>query len=198
MIRSIILVSVVTAAIATGCKGETKTQDNPQMKADLDACLAAKKQKEDLNAQLIAEKAQGLKNGETSGSAAPQEFLVTINGDVVTIKPGGANTGNEPGPDAKIASALTSQFIDIVRKSRGSIQKCDEQTLKKRSDLAHQTMRVTVTASFAKQGTYRDATFQPSLGDTFDNCIHTIATHWALPATSPAITLQAPIDLKPS
>ena len=186
---------VLVLSLAVGCKGETKIQDNPQTKADLDACLTAKADKEAMNAKLLDENAKLLKGNTQNASS---EIVVTIQGDVLTVKPGGGGGNAGPPVDPKVSSALSSQFIDIVRKSRGSFQKCYEGVLKKRSDLQAHAQMITVTASFDKQGVYKNATFAPSLDATFDNCVHGIAIHWALPATSPAITLQAPIELKPS
>ena len=197
MIRQslVLLFTSGVLSLVGGCKGETKIQDNPQTKADLDACLTAKTDKEAMNAKLRDENAKLMKGNTQNGAS---EIVVTIQGDVLTVKPGGTGSNSGPPVDPKISSALTSQFIDIVRKSRGSFQKCYESVLKKRSDLQSHATMLTVTASFDKQGVYKNATFAPSLDATFDNCVHGIAIHWALPATAPPITLQAPIELKPS
>ncbi len=193
MIRSS-LALVCVLSFGPGCKGETKVQDNPQTKADLEACTTALADKTAMNAKLLDENATLLK-GNTQN--APSELVVTIQGDVLTVKAnaGGSSAGPPPSP---ASIALTNTFIDIVRKSRGSFQKCFEGVLRKRTDLQSHTTMVTVTASFEKQGVYKAATFAPSLDAAFDNCVHAIATHWALPATAPAVTLQAPIELKPS
>jgi len=188
---------VVSCVVLGGCKGETKIQDNPQTKADLDTCTAALADKTAMNTKLLDENATLLK-GNTQN--APSELVVTITGDVLTVKPGATGgSGGAPAFTPSPASiALTNTFIDIVRKSRGSFQKCYEGVLRKRGDLQNHTQQIVVRASFEKQGVYKNAVFEPSLDATFDNCVHAIATHWALPATAPAVTLQAPIDLKPS
>lgn len=190
------LALVMFSAIAA-CKGETKIQENPQTKADLDACNTIRTDKEAMNARLLDENAKLLK-GNTQN--APSELIVTIQGDVLTVKPGATGGGTPPGPppNSKESIALTGQFIDIVRKSRPAFQKCYEGVLRKRPELGTHATMMTVRASFEKQGIYKTATFEPSLDATFDNCVHGIAIHWALPATSPPVTLQAPIELKPS
>jgi hypothetical protein len=187
-------IALLVVSVLAACKGETKIQDNPQTKADLDTCTAALADKTAMNTKLLDENATLLK-GNTQN--APSELNVVITGDVLTVKPGAA--GGTPAFTPSPASiALTNTFIDIVRKSRGSFQKCYEGVLRKRGDMQSHTQQITVTASFEKQGVYKNAVFQPSIDATFDNCVHAIATHWALPATSPAVTLQAPIELKPS
>src|SRR5438067_2099668 len=112
--------------LAVGCKGETVIKPDPQTQADLDKC---KKDKDDLDAykkKLEAENAQLLQKG--SGA----EIVVTIEGDLMKVKlpPTGTNTGGPP-VDPKIAEAASKNFQNVVEKSRGAIQKCYEQALKK-------------------------------------------------------------------
>ena len=62
--------------------------------------------------------------------------------------------GHRPGEvrpiDDKAAAAASKKFIDVVEKSRGAIQKCYEQALKKNTGLQATTITLTVTASFAQ------------------------------------------------
>jgi len=95
-------------------------------------------------------------------------------------------------------AAASQEFLDLVAKSRGAIQKCYTLALKKRSDLQARTITLTVSATFAQSGAYHDASFSPSLGDVFDSCMKTLAAKWALPANSPAMTFRAPVSLTPS
>ncbi len=193
MIRQPLAFALVSCLVVA-CKGETKTVENPTTKADLEACKTALADKTAMNTKLLDENATLLK-GNTQN--APSELVVTIQGDVLTVKPNGSGGASSPQP-SPASIALTNTFIDIVRKSRGSFQKCYEGVLRKRADLQSHPTLVTVTASFEKQGVYKNAVFAPALDAAFDNCVHAIATHWALPATAPAVTLQAPIELKPS
>lgn len=193
MIRHTLLVLVGALA---ACKGETKTVDNPETKRALDECLADKASKEQINARLIDENAKLLK-GNTANSGV--EYTVTIQGDIIKVTPGGSGgTGPVDNIDPKVRVALTTQFVDIVKKSRGAFQKCYEGALKKRSDLQSKPQMLTVIATFDKDGIYKTSTFSPNIEATFDNCVHGIATHWALPAGSPPINLQGSIELKPT
>lgn len=175
------------------CKGETKIQADPKTQADLDSCRAAMTEKdklckslEDDNARLMREK----------GTAAPGEIVVAIEGNALTVRPG--KPGEARPIDDKVAGEASKQFIDIVSKSRGAIQKCYEQALKKDSSIQARTITLTVSASFSQAGVYRNSSFSPSLGDAFDTCIKTVASKWALPQSSPAMTFKAQVSLTPS
>jgi hypothetical protein len=184
---------VLAAAVAVGCKGGTKTVPDPQTEADLKKCQEAKDQKDKLIASLTEEKAQYLREkGTNTGS----EIVVSIEGNTLTVKPA-ANGVTRP-IDDKQAGEASKQFIDVVAKSRGAIQKCYEQALKKDASLQARTITLTVSASFSQAGAYRDASFSPSLGPAFDACIKTVASKWALPQNSPAMTFKAQVSLTPS
>ena len=178
--------------VAVACKGETKIQPDPKTQADLDACRAQMTEKgnlckslEDENARLLREKGTGA------------EIVVAIEGNALTVRP--AKPGEAPRPiDDKAAGEASKQFIDVVAKSRGAIQKCYEQALKKDTSLQARTITLTVSASFSQAGGYKSSTFSPSLGDAFDTCIKTVASKWALPQNSPAMTFKAQVSLTPS
>ncbi len=188
------LVMLATTAFA-GCKGETKTVDNPQTLDDLKKCQEAKAEKDKLIAQLTDEKAQWMRNAGSGGG----EITVVIEGNALTVKGGtGGGGGGNPPVDTKLAAEASKQFIDVVAKSRGAIQKCYEAALKKDTSLQAKTITLTVSASFSSTGAYRDASFSPSLGSTFDQCIKTVASKWALPQNSPAMTFKAQVSLTPS
>jgi hypothetical protein len=187
MTRTFIVILLVTF----GCKGDTVTKVDPVMQSDLDNCnknLAEKdkliKAEEEENARLMREKGSGA------------EIVVTIEGNALTVKPG------VPGVvrplDDKAAAAASKEFLDVVARSRGAIQKCYEQALKKNTGLQARTVTLTVQASFAQSGAYHDSAFTPSLGDTFDACIKTVASKWALPTNSPAMQFKAQVSLTPS
>ena len=135
-----------------------------------------------------------------NGSGGQCEVVVAIEGNALTVKAGGGGGGGTATPpvDQKAAAAGTKEFLDVVAKSRGAIQKCYEQALKKNANLQAKTVTLTVSASFSQAGQYRDSSFAPSLGDTFDNCIKTVASKWQLPTNSPAMTFKAQVSLTPS
>ncbi len=175
---------------STGCKGDTVTKPDPATQTALDACLEAKKEKDKLIASLQEENTR-LQTKQTSA-----EIVVTIEGNALTVKPG--KPGEVRPIDDAAAATASKEFIDVVRKSRGAIQKCYEQALKKTTGLQTKTVTLTVSASFANSGSYKNASFSPSLGDTFDTCIRAVAAKWVLPVNSPAMTFQTQVSLTPS
>jgi len=192
MTRHSIVIAILLASLPVmGCKGETVTKPDPQTQSDLDQCKHNLEEKDKLikaeeeeNARLMREKGSG------------GEIVVTIEGNALTVKPA---TGGTVHPiDDKVAAAASKEFLDVVAKSRGAIQKCYEQALKKNTGLQAKTVTLTVSASFAQSGSYRDSNFSPSLGDTFDACIKTVASKWVLPQNSPAMQFKAQVSLTPS
>jgi len=178
--------------VALGCKGETKIQPDPKTQQDLDACRAQIAEKDKLCQSLSDENARLLREQGTGN-----EIVVSIEGNALTVRP--AKQGEPARPiDDKAAGEASKQFIDVVAKSRGAIQKCYEQALKKDSSLQARTVTLTVSASFSNAGAYKSSSFSPSLGDAFDTCIKTVASKWALPQNSPAMTFKAQVSLTPS
>ena len=183
--------AVMALGAVAGCKGEKVIQPDPQTKADLDQCLKDKAEKdklikaeEDENARLMREKGTGA------------EIVVSIEGNALTVKPG--KPGEVRPIDDKVVGDVSKEFLNVVEKSRGAIQKCYEQALKKNTGLQAKTVTLSVSASFAPSGQFKSSNFAPSLGDTFDNCIRTVASKWTLPTNSPAMTFKAQVSLTPS
>ena len=181
---------VVTLGAGSGCKGDKVIQPDPQTKADLERCLRDKDEKDKLikaeeaeNAQLMREKGKGA------------EYVVSIEGNALTVRPGAP--GEVRPLDDKTVGEASKEFLSVVEKSRGAIQKCYEQALKKNTGLQAKTVTLSVSASFAS-GQVKGSNFAPSLGDTFDACIRTVASKWTLPTSSPAMTFRAQVSLTPS
>lgn len=187
--RAFILLPFVFAA-SLGCKGDKVVQPDPQTKADLEQCQKDKAEKDKLIKAVEEENARLMRN---QGGG---EIVVAIEGNALTVRPG--KPGEVRPIDDKAAAAASREFIDVVAKSRGAIQKCYEQALKKNTGLQARTVTLTVSASFSDQGQYKNASFSPSLGDTFDQCIRTVASKWQLPQSSPAMTFKAQVSLTPS
>lgn len=181
-----------TIVAGTACKGETVYKDNPDT---LDK-MSKLQQQIDSQKQLIQQLTDQTAQCQRNGGAAPGEIVVSIEGDAVKIKPG--HGGGGAGLDDATTAKESQAFLDMVQKSRGAIQKCYEQALKKNTGLQARTISLAVSASFSSTGAYQQASFAPSLGDTFDNCMKTIATKWALPTNSPAMTFKATVSLTPS
>ena len=180
----------MTLGTVAGCKGDKVIQPDPKTQADLDQCLKDKAEKEKLikseedeNAALMREKSSG------------KEIVVAIEGNLMTVKPGAP--GEVRPFDDKVVGEAAKQFQNVVERSRGAIQKCYEQALKKDAALQARTVTLSVSASFTS-GQFKGSNFAPSLGDTFDACIRTVASKWTLPLTSPAMTFKAQVSLTPS
>lgn len=188
-----IVLSFLSAAAAAGCKGETKTVPDPQTKSDLDACHKNAEEKDKL-VKAVQDENDYLRAHQGSGSG---EITVVIEGNALTIKPGSGGTLNPP-VDPKAAVAASGQFLDLVNKSRGAIQKCYEGALKKNTGIQAKTITLTINASFLTTGAYKDSSFSPSLDTTFDTCIKTVATHWAMPQNLPLLNFKAQVSLTPS
>ncbi len=182
----------LTLILSIGCGKEKVIQPDPQTKADLDQCLKDKQEKDKLNQSLLDDKARLERDGQPKNG----EIIVSIEGNALTVKPG--KPGENRPIDDKQAGAASKQFLDVVAKSRGAIQKCYEQALKKNTGLQAKSVTLVVSASFAQSGSFVNSSFAPSLGDTFDSCIHTVASKWVLPTNSPAMTFKAQVSLTPS
>jgi hypothetical protein len=185
------LTIALPVALAAGCGKEKVTTIDPQTKMDLDQCLKDKAEKDKLNASLLDDKAR-LERDKPKAD----EIVVSIEGTALTVKPGKA--GAYRPIDDKAAGAASKEFLDVVAKSRGAIQKCYEQALKKDTGLQARTVTLTVSASFGSSGSFVNSSFAPSLNDVFDKCMQTIASKWVLPQNSPAMSFKAQVELKPS
>ena len=179
------------ALAVVACKGEKVIEPDPRTQEALTRCLTSSEEKDKLRGSLEDEKAQ-LERRCGNGT----EIVVSIEGNALTVKPG--KPGEQRPVDDKAAGEASKQFLDVVAKSRGAIQKCYEQALKKNTSLQAKTITLTVSASFSQAGAYRAASFSPSLGVTFDICMQTLAAKWALPVNSPAMTFKAQVSLTPS
>jgi hypothetical protein len=193
MTRISFVTSLVALALGTGagCKGDTVIKPDPQTQAELERCLKLKAEQEKLIKDEEAENARLMRE---KGTAA--EIVVSIEGNLLTVKPGGP--GEVRPIDDKAVGEASKEFFNVVAKSRGAIQKCYEQALKKNTGLQAKTVTLSVSASFSSSGQFKSSNFAPSLGDTFDNCIRTVASKWTLPTTSPAMTFKAQVSLTPS
>lgn len=189
MTRTSIAVCLMVGLAA--CKGDKVVQPDPQTKEDLDRCLKDKAEKdklvkavEDENARLMREKGSGT------------EIVVSIEGTALTVKPG---VPGEIRPiDDKAVGEASKEFLNLVAKSRGAIQKCYEKALKNNAGLQAKTITLSVSASFAPTGAFKSSNFAPSLGEAFDTCIRTVASKWALPNNPPVTTFKAQVSLTPS
>ncbi len=185
--------ALVTIAALGACKSPAP-KDKPETLARLTDCesKAAKLADKD---RLIQSYEAEIARLKLEGGA--QEYGFTIEGDALVIKSRPQGAGGPP-IDDKAAAALSQNFIDVVNKSRGSIQKCYEQALKKNTGLQARTISLRVSASFQPSGAHTRSSFEPPLGDAFDGCMKNVATRWKLPAASQGMSFQATVSLSPS
>ena len=194
MTRTSIVTTLAALAVplgaGAGCRAEKVIQPDPQTQADLDRCRKAMDEKDKLNKALGDENAELMRE-----KARGAEIVVSIEGNALTVKPG--SPGEVRPIDDKAVGEASREFLSVVEKSRGAIQKCYEQALKKNTGLQAKTVTLSVSASFAA-GQFKSSSFAPSLGDAFDSCIRTVASKWTLPTSSPAMTFKAQVSLTPS
>lgn len=180
------------ASLALGaCKGKEVVKNDPETLKDLEACKRAKEDKDKLIAALQDENAKLQVKKNTGG-----EITVNIEGANLTVKAG--KPGEVAPIDEKLAAAAAKEFLDVVAKSRGSIQKCYEQALKKSSGLGAKPVTLTVYATFSPTGSFKSSSFAPQLGEPFDGCIKQVSQRWVLSQSSPSMTFKAPVTLTPS
>ncbi len=191
--RLTLILASTTLALA-GCKGSTK--DSPQTLSKLSDCES--------RVGKLAEKDKLIQSYEAEIArlklaGGDQQYTFAIDGNALTIKarPAGGGGGGAP-IDDKLAGELSQKFIDVVGKSRGSIQKCYEQALKKNAALQARTISLRVSASFAPSGDHNRSSFSPDLGDAFDGCMKSVAGKWKLPAATQGMTFQATVSLSPT
>lgn len=146
---SLLLVIAVSAAASTaaGCKAKKELVDRPETLDLLKKCQDNAEESKKLITSYEAE----IRRLEQSATAAG-ETVVTIEGEALKVRP--AAPGAQQTLDPKIAAAQSRSFLDIVQKSRGPIQKCYEQALKRDTNLQARTVTLNVSASFSAAGSF--------------------------------------------
>ena len=186
------------AVTSLGCKSESKPKDTPATLAKLAECEAQLPKIEDKD-RLIksyeAEIARLKLAGESAGT-----YTFVLEGDAWARKAPTPGSGGGTGKalDDKQAEALAQEFIGLVGRSRGPIQHCYEQALKKNAGLQARTITLRVSATFGADGKYSKAAFTPQLGDAFETCMRGVAGKWKLTSAGAAATFQATVTLSPS
>ncbi len=183
---------IVLSLAVAACKGETKTVPDPQTASDLDACRKNGEEKDKL-IKAMQDEADVARKTQGSGG----EITVVIEGNALTVKPG-AQGAAPPPVDPKVAAAASKEFLDLVAKSRGAIQKCYEQALKKDANLQARSQTIIVSASFTDTGAYASSSVSPQINTAFDECMRAIAAKWTLSKNPAVKTFKAPVALVPS
>jgi hypothetical protein len=185
---------LATVLTVGACKGETIVKPDPNTQTALDQCNKDKASLTDYKKQLEASNID-LQNKAGAGSSA--QITVAFEGTLLTVRPPRTGEGDHPIPD-KVTAAASQAFANLVQQSRGGIQKCYQQILKKNSGLQAKSIMLMVSATFSGTGAFQNASFSPSIGTGFDDCMHAIATKWQMPTNSPAMTFVAPVALTPT
>jgi len=182
--------ALLVAASLSGCKTKEVTKPDPQTAKDLADCKRDKEEKDKYIAKLQEE------NTRLQMQKGGGEIIVTIEGGKTTVRPG--QPGGALPIDEKVAAAGAEEFLGIIERSRGAIQKCYEQALKKSSGLQSQAVNLTVQATFTPQGTVASSSTAPSLGEPFDGCFKQVAGKWTVKGASSVTTYRQVVQLKPS
>jgi hypothetical protein len=187
--KGLLLLAVALGAV-TACKTKKELVDRPETLDLLKKCQDNSEE----NKKLIASYEAEIRRLEQKGGAG--EVIVTIEGDALTVKPSGP--GKVSPIDNKVAAAQSKSFLDIVQKSRGAIQKCYEQALKRDTNLQARTVTLKVSATFTAAGQFQRTSFAPLISEPFDTCMRSVAAKWQLSGTTQAMTFQAQVSLSPT
>lgn len=189
---------VITLALVlswtTACK-ETKYEDTPDTVKAMQQLRESVTEK-DGYIKKLEERIYELENADTSADSG--EIVVNITGDTLTI-----TKGKDKGPSVKNngpAAAdedLYKSFVTQVQRSRGSMQRCYTNALKKDSGLQVRSVTLKIQVKFKASGSVAKSTFKPTISGSFDKCMTTIAQRWKLTGTREALTFQQPITLSP-
>ena len=186
-----LLLTGALAGAGAGCKAKEKLVDRPETLDSLKKCQDNAEENKRLIASYEAEIRRLEQNGAGAGAG---EIVVTIEGEIKPARPGAPAVTIDP----KLVAAQSQSFIDIVQKSRGAIQKCYEQALKKDTGLQARTVTLNVSASFTAAGQFQRTSFSPVISEAFDSCMRSVAGKWQLPAAAQGMTFKAQVSLTPS
>ena len=184
-----VLLPLLAASLA-GCKGQEVVKPDLEMAKQLADCKRDKDEKDKLIGMLQDE------NAKLQVRKGGGDIVVTIEGGNMVVKPG--QPGGPLPVDERVAAAGAQEFLGIVERSRGAIQKCYEQALKKSSGLGSQEVSLTVYATFTPAGSVSSSSSAPSLGEPFDGCFKQVAQKWTVKGSSASMTYRSVVQLKPS
>lgn len=173
-----------------GCKTKEVIKPDPETAKQLADCKRDKDEKDKLIAMLQDE------NAKLQVRKGGGDIVVTIEGGNMVVRPG--QPGGTLPVDEKVAAAGAQEFLGLIERSRGAIQKCYEQALKKSSGLAGQQVSLTVFATFTPEGSVASSSSAPSLGEPFDGCFKQVASKWTIKGSSASTTYKQVVQLKPS
>jgi len=186
----VLVLVLLAAAGGLGCKTKEVTKADPEVARKLTDCERDREEKDKYIAKLLEE------NTRLQVQKGGGEIVVTIQGGTLTVRAG--QPGGTLPVDEKVAAAGAQEFLGMVERSRGAIQKCYEQALKKSSGLQSQEVSLTVYATFSPTGTVATSSSSPSLGEPFDGCFKQVAQKWTVKGSTSTMTYRSVVQLKPS
>lgn len=187
MTRWILFLSFCLAAAS--CKGETVYKDDPNTLQALRDCETQVSRKDNHIKELEG------RLGDIKMAQSSDEIIVTITGDTMTIS--GKDGKPRPTGDKAPKKEHIEAFIAQVQKSRGSMQRCYQNALKKDSGLQMRTQTMNIQVRFTATGKVSRATFAPSISQSFTQCMSAIAQKWKVPGAPTGAMFQQPITLSP-
>lgn len=191
--RAATTLTVAAMAIAIGaCKGETKQVDRPETVAALDECRSKLGDKDKYIADLEA------RLGE-AGSG--EEVLVRVEGDLLTVTGGPGPSQRKSGggkPSVKVDDEkLYKAFLGAIRLSKGAMQRCYQNALKKHQDLQAGKTMVTIRVNFASTGKATGASVNPKVDSDFASCMSGVGKTLTIPEAPIAVAFEAQVELTP-
>ena len=191
MNRLLLVVAMTLAAAGVGCKGEPQIQPDPETLKQLEACQQLAGQKDDYIKDLEKRLAELEMNG--GGDAV----VVNIEGEAMKITGKGPNRRAGKPRGETDGTKLYEAFVASLKRSRGGIQKCYQNALKKNSSLQARTVTLKINVNYRVNGAVKSATFNPRISSEFDQCMGGITKRWTLPAMARAVTFNYKQTLTP-
>lgn len=194
MMKKYMLVCALAPWLAhtAACKGETEVKDKPETLQSLQSCRDSVAEKDKYIKELEARVYDLQQKSENA------EIVVTIAGDEMTITPAKDESGNDkPSGPAVPDEELYKAFVGQVQKSRGSMQRCYTNALKKDSGLQARTVTLKIQVRFKADGAVAKSTFTPNISESFDTCMEAVTKKWKLEGARAAVTFQQPVTLSP-
>lgn len=174
-----ILLLLAIAVSGAGCKAKVEYKDRQETLDRLADLEKAVKDKDALINQLNRKVVEG--GGVVVSMEGPKD-----NGEpgaIMEIHGGGLHGGGSHGGGGNAAAdtKIYEAFIKQIAQSRGSMQKCYENALKKRSDLQARTVTLNIKVDYRSSGKVSGAHFNPRISDGFNRCMRVVADRWSLP-----------------
>lgn len=181
-----ILLLLSVAVAGAGCKAKVEYKDRQETLDRLADLEKAVKDKDALINQLNRKVVDGGEGVVISMEGPKQNgepgAIMEIRGRGPHGGGGGAAGGGAAGGgDSAADTQLYEAFIKQISQSRGSMQKCYETALKKRSDLQARPVTLNIQVDYRTSGKVSATHFNPRISEGFNRCMKVVAERWSLP-----------------